>query len=144
MSLELQWTSQSSGQHAFRSHPGPSRETKPNDHEVQHIISQNLVLQQYTPLKFQLVGILALRQTEGGLQIFGQVLLLLDGGNDSLVDSLLVSSFRLGERVLLLGLAVSEELFLRRGTSLDGGLNEVGIVDLFVNLNARKNGSSCE
>ena len=90
------------------------------------------------------MGILALRQTEGGLQIFGQVLLLLDGGNDSLVDSLLVSSFRLGERVLLLGLAVSEELFLRRGTSLDGGLNEVGIVDLFVNLNARKNGSSCE
>jgi len=58
------------------------------------------------------VGVLALCQTEGGLQVLGQILLLLDGGNDGLVDSFLVGSFRLGEWLLLLGLAVSEELFL--------------------------------
>lgn len=60
------------------------------------------------------MGVLALCETEGGLQILGQVLLLLDGRNDSLVYGLLVSSFRLGEWLLILGLAVGEELFLCR------------------------------
>jgi hypothetical protein len=40
------------------------------------------------------------------------MLLLLYSGDDGLVDGLLVGSFRLGEWLLLLGLAVSEELFL--------------------------------
>lgn len=35
--------------------------------EVQHIITQNLVLQQHTLLELQLVGVLAVCQTEGGL-----------------------------------------------------------------------------
>ena len=139
MSRKLQWTSQSSGQHVFRSHPGGSvGGTKWNDHEVQHITSKNLVLQQHILLKLQLVGILALCQTESSLQVFGQVLLLLDGRNDSFVDSLLVDSFRFGELFLLLGFTVSEEFFLRRGAALDGSLDKVGIVDLFVDLNARK------
>lgn len=82
------------------------------DHEVQYIISQSLVLQQHRLLELQLVGVLAPRQTESGLQVFGQVLLLLDGGNDCFVDGLLVGSFRLRELLLLLGLTVSEEFFL--------------------------------
>ena len=64
-------------------------------------------------LKLQLVGILALRQTKSGLQVLGQVLLLPDGRNYGLVNSLLVGSFRLGERILLFGLTISEELFFR-------------------------------
>jgi len=88
------------------------RETNRKDHGVQHIISQCLVLQQHTLLELQLVGVLALRQTKSGLQVLGQVLLLLDGGNDGLVNSLLVASFRLWEWFLLLGLAIIKELFL--------------------------------
>jgi len=75
-------------------------------------MSQNPVLQQCTLLELQLVGVLAIRQTEGGLQVLGQILLLLDRGNDGFVDSLLVGSFRFGEWFPLLGLALSEELFL--------------------------------
>jgi len=81
--------------------------------QVQRIISQNLVLQQHTLLELQLVGVLTVCQAESGLQVLGQVLLLLDSGDDGFVDSLLVGSFRFGEWVLLLGLALSEELFLR-------------------------------
>lgn len=55
--------------------------------------------------------VLALRQTESGLEVLGQVLLLFDCGNDGLVDGLLVGSFRLREWLLLLGLTLSEELF---------------------------------
>ena len=105
---------------------------------MQHIISRNLVLQQHTLLELQVVGVLAIRKTESGLQVLGQVLLLPNGGDDGLVDSLLVSSFRLGEWVLLLRLSFIEELFLRGAAALDGSLDKVGIVDLFVNLNVRK------
>ena len=83
------------------------------------------------------MGILALCQTESSLQVLGQILLLLDGGNNSLVDSLLVGSFRLGEWFLLLRLTLIEELFLCRGTALDRRFREVGIVEFFVDLNAR-------
>ena len=80
--------------------------------QVQRIISQNPVLLQHTLLELQLVGVLAVRQAESGLQVLGQVLLLLDSSDNGFVDSLLVGSFRFGEWILLLGLTLSEELFL--------------------------------
>ena len=56
---------------------------------------------------------LALRQTPACPEVLVEVLGLLDRGNDRRVDSLLVSSLRLREGLLRLGLAVSEELLLR-------------------------------
>ena len=58
------------------------------------------------------MGVLTVCQAESCLQVLGQVLLLLDGGDDGFVDSLLVAGFRLREWILLFGLAFSEELFL--------------------------------
>ena len=55
---------------------------------------------------------MTLRQTESGLEVLGQVLFLLDSGDDGFVYSLLVGSFRLWEWLLLLGLTVSKKFFL--------------------------------
>ena len=49
---------------------------------------------------------LALRQTEGGLDVLLEVLGLLDGSDDSGINSLLVRRLRLWERLLLLRLAL--------------------------------------
>jgi hypothetical protein len=77
---------------------------------------------------------LSIRQTPGRLEVFCEVLGLLDGVNDRLVDLLLVSCLRGREGLLRLGLALFEELFLSRLRALGGGLGEVGIVDLLVDL----------
>ena len=73
----------------------------------------------------QLVGELALRQTETCPEVLGKVLSLLDRGNDGRVDSLLVSSLGLRERLLSLRLALREELLLCGGLALGGSLGEV-------------------
>ena len=56
---------------------------------------------------------LALRQAPARPEVLREVLGLLDRGNDSRVDGLLVGSLGLRERLLRLGLALGEELFLR-------------------------------
>ena len=78
---------------------------------------------------------LTLRQAPACLKVFRKVLGLLDGSDNSGVDGLLVSGFGFGEGLLLLGLALREELLLRRRGALSRGLCEVGVVDFLVNLN---------
>ena len=85
-------------------------------------------------LEGQLVGVLALREAPACPEVLGEVLGLLDRGNDGRVNSLLVGSLGLGERLLGLGLALSEELLLRRALALGGSLGEVSVVDLLVDL----------
>ena len=80
------------------------------------------------------MGELALRQAPARPEVLVEVFRLLDGGDDCGVDRLLVSSLGLGEGLLRLGLALSEELLLRRGLALRGGLGEVGVVDLLIDL----------
>ena len=80
------------------------------------------------------MGELALGEAEGGGEVLGQVLRLLDGGEDGLVDLLLVRRARLGQGFPLLGLAVGEELLLGRDLALLRVLRKVGVVDLLVDL----------
>jgi len=80
------------------------------------------------------MGELALGETPAGLEIFCEIFLLLDGLDDGLVGLPLVGSLGLGERLLGLGLAVLEELGLCGRGGLGGGLGEVGIVDLLIDL----------
>lgn len=80
------------------------------------------------------MGVLALRETPRCLEVFGEVLGLLDALDHSLVDVLLVGRLGFGEGLLLLGLALREELLLRGAGTLGRGLREVGIVDLLVDL----------
>lgn len=89
------------------------------------------------PLEDKLVGELALGETPGRLEVFCEVLSLLDGLDDGLVDLLLVGGLGCREG-LLLGLAVLEELSLCGLGLLGGGLGEVGIVDLLVNLDSER------
>ena len=77
---------------------------------------------------------LALREAEGRLDVLLKVLGLLDGSDDSTIDRLLVSRLGLGERSLLLGLALREELLLCGAGALGRGLSEVCVVDFLVNL----------
>ena len=77
---------------------------------------------------------LALRQAERRLNVLRQVLRLLHSSDDGRVDRLLVRRLRLGEGSLLLGLALREELLLRRAGALGRGLREVRVVDFLVDL----------
>ena len=83
------------------------------------------------------MGELALGEAEGGGEVLGQVLRLLDGGEDGLVDLLLVRRARLGQGFPLLGLAVGEELLLGRDLALLRVLRKVRVADLLVNLTFR-------
>ena len=77
---------------------------------------------------------LALGQTPARLEVLGEALLLLHCSDDGGVNGLLVGSLGLGEGLLFLGLAVSEELLLSRGLCLLRLLREVSVVDLLVDL----------
>lgn len=55
---------------------------------------------------------LTLRECEGRLEVLGEVLRLFDAGNDGGVDVLLGGRLVLWERLLLLRLALGEELLL--------------------------------
>ena len=77
---------------------------------------------------------LALREAEGRLDVLLKVLGLLDGSDDSTINRLLVSRLGLGERSLLLGLALREELLFSRSRSFGLGLGEVSVVELLVDL----------
>lgn len=83
--------------------------------------------------------VLALCKTETGFQVLGQVLLLLNSRNDSLVNLLLVSRLGFWERLFWFGLALLEELRLCRRSTLHHSLGEVCVVDLGVNLPRRSN-----
>jgi hypothetical protein len=85
-------------------------------------------------LEDELVRELALRQPPARLEVLGEVLRLRNGGDDGLVDLLLVRRLRLGERLLCLGLAVREELLLGRAGGLLRRLGEVGVGELLVSL----------
>ncbi len=78
---------------------------------------------------------LALRETERRLDVLLEVLGLLDGGDDGSINRLLVCRLRLGERSLLLRLALLEELLLSGTGALLRVLREVCVVDFLVNLN---------
>jgi hypothetical protein len=80
------------------------------------------------------VGVLALREAEGCLQILVDVLRLLHCSKDDLVDLLLIRCLRLRERLLRLGLALLEKLRLGVAGTLGTGLREVCVVELGVNL----------
>ena len=80
------------------------------------------------------MGVLALGEAEGGGEVLGQVLRLLDGGEDGLVDLLLVRRARLGQGFPLLGLAVGEELLLGRLGALLARGGEVRVRELVVEL----------
>ena len=80
------------------------------------------------------MGVLALGEAEGGGEVLGQVLRLLDGGEDGLVDLLLVRRARLGQGFPLLGLAVGEELLLGRFGALLARGGEVRVRELVVEL----------
>ena len=82
----------------------------------------------------ELVRELTLGESPARLQVLGQVLRLLDRLNDRLVDLLLVGRLGFGERLLLFGLALREELLLCGGRRLLRGLGEVSVVELVVNL----------
>ena len=73
-------------------------------------------------------------EAEGGGEVLGQVLRLLDGGEDGLVDLLLVRRARLGQGFPLLGLAVGEELLLGRLGALLARGGEVRVRELVVEL----------
>ena len=77
---------------------------------------------------------LALREAESRLDVLLKVLGLLDGSDDSTIDRLLVSRLGLGERSLLLGLALREELLLRRLRPLRFRFCEVIIRDFVADL----------
>ena len=77
---------------------------------------------------------LTLRQAPACLKVFRKVLGLLDGSDNSGVDGLLVSGFGFVEGLLLLGLALREELLFSRSRSLGLGLGEVSVVELLVDL----------
>lgn len=55
---------------------------------------------------------LALRQAPARLEVFGKILGLLDRGNDTVVNLLLVRGLRFRQRLLCFGLALLEELSL--------------------------------
>jgi len=76
---------------------------------------------------------LAVGEAPGGLEVFCEVLGLLDSLDDRLVDLLLVGGLGGGEGFLL-GLALLEELSLSRLSLLGGRLGEVSIVDLLIDL----------
>jgi hypothetical protein len=78
--------------------------------------------------------VLALRQTPASLEVFGEILGLLDGGDDSLVNLLLVCGPRFRERLLGFWLAFLEKLLLGRPGTLNGGFREVGVIDFLINL----------
>lgn len=78
--------------------------------------------------------ILALRKTESGFQVLGQVRLLLNSRNDSLVDLLLVSCFGFREWLFWLGLALLKEFCLCRRCTLHDSLGKVCVVDLGIDL----------
>ena len=85
-------------------------------------------------LEGELVRELTLRQTEAGLDVPREVVGLLDSGDDGSINRLLVRRFRLGESLLLLRLALREELLFSRSRSLGLGLGEVSVVELLVDL----------
>lgn len=85
-------------------------------------------------LEDQLVRELTLRQTPRGLEVFAKIFSLLDGGNDSLVDLLLVGSLGFGQGLLRFGLALFEELGLSRTWALGCGFCEISVVDFLVEL----------
>lgn len=80
------------------------------------------------------MGELAFGKTPACLEVFGEGLGLLDGGDESVVDRLLVSGLGLGEGLLGLGLAILKELLLSRRSGLGRRLGEVGIIKLVVDL----------
>ena len=80
------------------------------------------------------MGVLALGEAEGGGEVLGQVLRLLDRGEDGLVDLLLVRRARLGQGFPLLRLAVGEELLLGRLGALLARGGEVRVRELVVEL----------
>jgi hypothetical protein len=83
------------------------------------------------------VRVLALAETPARLEVLGKVFGLRHGGDDRLVEVLLVSSLGLGEGLLRLRLALREELLLGGATSLLGGLAEVRVGELLVDLECR-------
>lgn len=54
-----------------------------------------------THLPLHLVGLVAVAEAEGGSEVAAEEILLLDGGKDSLVDSLLVAGASAGNNLLL-------------------------------------------
>lgn len=80
------------------------------------------------------MGELALRKTPAGLEVFGERVGLLDAGDESTVDRLLVSSLGLGEGLLGLGLAILKEFLFSRSGRLGRRLSKVGVIELVVNL----------
>lgn len=84
--------------------------------------------------ELQLVRELALGEAEGGREVLGEVVRLLHGGDDGLVDLLLVRRARLGEGFPVLGLAVGEELLLGRLAALLPVCGEVCVRELVVEL----------
>ena len=77
---------------------------------------------------------LSLGQAPTRLEVLAEGLGLLHGSNNGGINRLLVSRLRLGERLLLLGLALREELLFSRSRSLGLGLGEVSVVELLVDL----------
>lgn len=82
----------------------------------------------------QLVWELALREPPSRLEVLCKALLLLHCCNNGGIDSLLVCNLALGEGLLRLGLARSEELLLSRDLALLRVLGKVRVIDLLVDL----------
>lgn len=78
--------------------------------------------------------VLALGEPPARLQVLRQVFRLFDRRNDGLVDILLIGRLGCGERLLLLGLSLREELGFRRFGALGSGFREVRVVDLLIDL----------
>lgn len=87
----------------------------------------------------QLMRELSLGQAPTRLEVLAERLGLLHGSDNGSINRLLVSRLRLGERLLLLGLALREELLLCRARLLLGGLSEVSVVDLLIDLRRGQN-----
>lgn len=77
---------------------------------------------------------LALAKPETSFQILCQILLLLDSGDDGLINLLLISRLGFWEGFLRFGLALREKFGLCRDRTLCRGFGKVGVVDLRVNL----------
>ena len=85
-------------------------------------------------LKHHLMRVLALCKSKRGFQVLGQVRLLLNSRNDSLVNILLVSRFGFRKRLFWLGFALFEKFCLCRSCTLRHSLGKICVVDLGVNL----------
>ncbi len=77
---------------------------------------------------------LALGETPRRCQVLCQVFRLLHRSDNRLIDSLLVSSLGLWQRLLGLGLAVLEELGFCRARLFGGGLGEICVREFSIEL----------